>query len=58
MSVGQDTGLQNNGLEQMGRVGAPAARAVVMSTPHSSTQCSTGLRRDPRTDDSWIDVWS
>ncbi len=32
----------NKGLEQTGRVGAPALRAVVGVTPRSSSQCSTG----------------
>jgi hypothetical protein len=33
--------LQNNGLEQTGRAGVPASRAVVGVTPRSSSQCST-----------------
>ena len=37
-------GPDNNGLEQSGREGVPASRAVVVSAPCSSTQCSAGTR--------------
>lgn len=55
--IGSNRQTDNNGLEQTGRVGVPASRAVVLSAPCSSTQCyvcreavtlheDAGLRRE------------
>src|SRR6185436_15689360 len=40
--VAQNSRPSNKGLEQTGRVGVPASRAVVRGAPCSSTQCCTG----------------
>jgi hypothetical protein len=44
----------NKGLEQMRRVGVPAARAIIRVSPHSSTQCWADCARGRRRETAWL----